>query len=321
MRRVSRAMWRRELVADHLLGSARTKLQLLRIGEFGMQSDGSVIYGAQRLGPMLGISDRQVARYLQVAYEAGWLEQTSEGYRGHAATYSAAVPDADERPQPRRSHNRERVTRSVTQSAPDERSPDPQRVTRSVTQSDEERVTRTSTLSGGERVTTVVTPRKNYSASVREHVAADENAAEEPTTTAAASQAASPTSNSAMTRTSATPAVPVTADCQPSMTPTATVPCTAPVHNRQRATARETPPTGLRFTAAVEREHEPHRQLPTPLADTATFARPSEMATSVREHDDARVDPPTCVQCGQQLKVVEPGRDTCTRCQYLRVAS
>lgn len=68
----------------------------------------------------------------------------------------------------------------------------------------------------------------------------------------------------------------------------------------QRHTSEDVdPPASLLSLPAVERDDEPHRQPPT------------VRATSV----------PSCVHCGQDLKVDDPDRTVCARCQYLRVAS
>jgi len=128
-----------------------------------------------------------------------------------------------------------------------------------------------------------------------------------------ARQAASPASNSARTRTSATAAMPVTAAVEPTTNTTATDPCTAPVgtdhaDNGQRATADETPTTGLRFTASVERDHDADLQRPAPPApaDTTPFARRS--ATHQRGHAIETTTPSTATDDagGKPLHPVPP---------------
>src|SRR4051812_7322915 len=66
-----------------------------------MTSGGDLVRGADRLADDLQRTPRQVARHLQAALEVGLLEQTSPGYRGHAATYRATFPEPGDTPQRR----------------------------------------------------------------------------------------------------------------------------------------------------------------------------------------------------------------------------
>ena len=77
--------------------TATTRLTMLKFARTRMSFDGSLIRGARNLALEFGMSERQVSRHLQAAYEAGWLIQTGPGYNGHAATYSASIPEAGER--------------------------------------------------------------------------------------------------------------------------------------------------------------------------------------------------------------------------------
>ena len=97
MRDASKRQWMRAITTTNDL-TAHTRLALLAIAEKHMLSDGTLVIGVEKLAG--GRDDkaalRRYARYFQQAYEKRWLRQTSPGYRGHAATYVAVIPDAGE---------------------------------------------------------------------------------------------------------------------------------------------------------------------------------------------------------------------------------
>ena len=138
MRRVDRRQWKAAITTATTL-TPTTRVGPLSVADVAMFPGGELVRGVEKLAAGDASRQRRLARYVQAAYEAGWLRQTSKGYRGHAATF-IVVPDPDEG-QPRRPSGRERVTKKVTQS-------------------DLERATTSSTLLTDKKGDTVVTPRK-----------------------------------------------------------------------------------------------------------------------------------------------------------------
>lgn len=308
--------YRRQVKAWPWPASARVFRSTLRELVDHADPDGRIRLWRTQMTAITGLdSMRTVDHHLSRLKALGWLEVESfvvgRGPDKRPAVYLLTTPDSA---QPL-AHEYDGTT------APDSAQP----VARK-----EAGIVRNPQVSNEPRIVRKLVAHFNKETECSEDGAVDRTASGETTTTAAAPQRASHTSNRALTRTSATPTAPVTAACQPSTIPTATDPHTTPVDNGQRATAPETPTTGLRFTAAVERDHDADRQRPPLPVDTATFARPSatttgrhaiETTTPAREHDTDSAGLPTiCVRCGQQLVIVEPGRDTCARCQYRRAA-
>lgn len=147
--------WVDGVLADALL-TPSTKVVLLALSR-RMTVDGAVGYKRVELAAAVRLSERVVARHLQTAVEAGWLQRTGAGYSGRVATYAAVLPASE-------------------------------RVTATVTLLGTERVTISSTLSTPGKGDDCRPPHIDR-ASVSERVAVNSSAADETTTTAAAAVA------------------------------------------------------------------------------------------------------------------------------------
>lgn len=114
MRPVSRRQWKAAITTAVTL-TPTTRLALLSLADECMSPGGQFVRGIEKLAGGDKSRQRRLARYLQAAYEAGWLLQTSPGYSHHAAVYAAVIPDPGECQQ-RRPRGGKRMTSSVTHS-------------------------------------------------------------------------------------------------------------------------------------------------------------------------------------------------------------
>jgi hypothetical protein len=166
MKAARKREWQAAIMRAHTL-TPTTRLALLSLADAAMSPSGQLIKGIEKLAGGDPSAMRRLARHVQAAYEAGWLQQTSRGYRLHAATYIAVIPEPREW-QPRRAKGGQRMTENVSQPRP-------------------ERMTSSSRLSTPKKDDNLLSSHKeHYSASLGEHVAVNGDAADAPATTALA---------------------------------------------------------------------------------------------------------------------------------------
>jgi hypothetical protein len=99
-RDVAKRQWTAVVLAAPQLTPV-TARGLLQIAEIAMTANGSLDAATWRLTDRMNKTPRQITRYLQAAYEAGFLKQTSAGCNDHAARYQATIPERGERVEPR----------------------------------------------------------------------------------------------------------------------------------------------------------------------------------------------------------------------------